>query len=52
MPLTKQSIYDEMCAMLTDYENGDTDSCPTDEDLYTMLVKIQTNWETVITAEE
>lgn len=46
---TKESIYDEMCRLLTDYEdmNGVTEI-----DLYKMLVKIQNNWETVITAQE
>ena len=47
-PITKESIYDEMCRLLTDYEdmNGVTES-----DLYEMLVKIQNNWETVITVQ-
>jgi DNA-binding protein Fis len=49
LPITKESIYDEMCRLLTDYEdmNGVTEN-----DLYEMLVKIQNNWETVITAQE
>lgn len=48
-PITKESIYGEMCRLLTDYEdmNGVTES-----DLYEMLVKIQNNWETVITVQE
>jgi len=47
--ITKESIYDEMCRLLTDYEdmNGVTEI-----DLYEMLVKIQNNWETVITVQE
>ena len=43
----RQAIYDELCRILTDYEeNGST------EDLYGMLVKIQNNWESVITAQD
>lgn len=44
---TKQDIYDRLSRVLTDYENGVTDA----QDLYSMLVKIQVNWESVITAE-
>lgn len=44
---TKQTIYDELCAVLTRYEESDDDES---ELLYEMLVKIQNNWETVITA--
>lgn len=47
-PITKQSLYDEMCRVLTDWETQDA----VDDDLYNMLVKIQNNWETVITAQE
>ena len=49
LPITKESIYDEMCRLLTDYEdmNG-----VTEVDLYNMLVKIQNNWEAVITVQE
>ena len=49
LPITKESIYDEMCRLLTDYEdmNGVTEI-----DLYEMLVKIQNNWEAVITVQE
>ena len=47
--LTKQQIYDELCAVLTDYETGPH---PSASKLYDMLVKIQNNWEQVITAEE
>ena len=44
----KQKIYDEMCRVLTDYENDMADEC----DLYVMLCRIQNSWETVITAED
>ena len=49
LPITKEGIYDEMCRLLTDYEdmNGVTET-----DLYEMLVKIQNNWESVITVQE
>ena len=38
----KNNLYDELCHLLTDYEQtGDVNSA----DLYEMLVKIQNNWE-------
>lgn len=45
----KEQIYDELCALLTNYEERN-DIYP--DDLYDMLVKIQNNWETVITRQE
>jgi hypothetical protein len=50
LPITKESIYDEMCRLLTDYENGS--DMVTEYDFYEMLVKIQNNWEAVITVQE
>ena len=47
----REEIYDEMCRLLTDYENIEGDMV-TEWDLYGMLVKIQNNWESVITAKE
>ena len=50
---TKKSIYDELSALLTDYEgmNIDVDRPKvTIEDFYHMLVKIQNRWEDTITA--
>ena len=45
----KQQIYDELSALLTAYEVGqDVYS----DDLYEMLVKIQSSWETIITVQE
>ena len=41
----KTIIYDELCRVLTDYENDIVGA----EDLYNMLVHIQNNWEAVIT---
>ena len=46
----KQQIYDEMCEVLTDYERGS--DMVTEYELYDMLVKIQNNWEAVITVQE
>lgn len=46
----KQKIYDELCRTLTEYENGN--DMITEYELYDMLVKIQNNWETVITVQE
>lgn len=45
---TKEEIYDELSSVLTEYETG---TC-NEKDLYAMLCKIQTNWESVITAQE
>ena len=48
---TKQTIYDELCEILTEYENQmHSNDVICEDDLYRMLVKIQNNWETVITA--
>ena len=44
----KQKIYDELCAVLTRYEESDDDEVDL---LYEMLVKIQRKWEDIITAE-
>lgn len=46
---TKEQLYDELSTVLTDYETGPH---PSASKLYDMLVKIQNNWEQVITAEE
>ena len=46
----KQQIYDEMCRVLTDYEERGWEVGA--EPLYDMLIKIQNNWETVITVQE
>ena len=45
----REEIYNEMCRVLTMYEEDDDD---VSELLYEMLVKIQNNWEAVITAKE
>ena len=43
----RQEIYDEISKTLTDYVEG----ILTAQDLYEMLVKVQNNWEAVITAQ-
>lgn len=43
----KKMLYDELSRMLTEYEEG----LVTGDEMYDMLLKIQTSWETVITAE-
>lgn len=45
---TRESIYDEICRVLTEWETQEA----VDDDLYNTLVKVQNNWETVITTEE
>jgi len=52
--IDKQSIYDEICRVLTDYEgNGDdNEDRGNPELLYRMLVKIQNNWEDIIKTKE
>lgn len=48
----RQKIYDELCALITDYEWHGLGVPVGAEDLYAMLVKIQNNWECVITAQD
>ncbi len=47
----KMQIYDELCRVLGQYEESQATPTSMEETLYAMLVKIQVNWETVITAE-
>ena len=42
--LAKDNFYDDICHLLTDYENGN-DIPVTADDLYDMLVNIVNNWE-------
>lgn len=50
----KEEVYDKMCALLTEYEHPE--ECEgyevTAEDLYSMLVEIQNNWEYLIGDED
>ena len=48
----REEIYDEICKVLTNYENAKDGDKFTEYELYEMLVKIQNNWEAVITAQE
>ena len=53
--LEKMAIYDEMCHLLTDYENTDFYGETAEDaacDFYNMLVKIQNNWDELISEEE
>lgn len=48
----KSEIYDELSRVLTDYEgNGDPELRDDPKPLYNMLVKIQNDWEDVITSD-
>ena len=55
-PITKDNIYAELVTLLTDYTHPedvvDYDDREWEYELYRMLVKIQNNWESVITAQE
>ena len=45
----REDIYNEICRTLTDYENPEEGlDCVTESDLYSLLVKIQNNWEEII----
>lgn len=46
--VTKQSIYDEISRVLTEWETQEA----VDDDLYNTLVKVQRYWETVITVQD
>ena len=43
--LEKNNIYDEMCGLLTDFEEYGDESYELADELYEMLVKIQNNWD-------
>ena len=45
---TRESIYDEICRVLTEWETQEA----VDDDLYWTLLKVQNNWETVITSDK
>jgi hypothetical protein len=45
---TKKDIYDKLCKVLTDFENGHAKEI----DLYYMLCTIQNRWEDTITVQE
>lgn len=47
LDIERVKIYDDLSRTLTEYEERKIG----EEELYNMLVKIQNNWETVITAK-
>ena len=52
---TKETIYEEMCTLLTDYEHkeelDEDETIDWEYELYHMLVKIQNRWEDTITSD-
>ena len=49
----KQTIYDQLCKVLTDFDTNSFDgSGDASIALYAMLVVIQNRWEDVITAQD
>lgn len=51
--MNKMEIYDELCRIITEYEEDDKkDVYDNLQDMHDILVKIQNNWETVITAQD
>ena len=43
--IPKRVLYDEMCSVLTDYEGNGSEIRATADDLYSVLVKIQNQWD-------
>lgn len=53
MEETRKSLYDELCEILTEYENPEHYNNRTGEaELYEILVKIQNNWENIISSTD
>ena len=51
--MQKNDLYDEVCRVLTDYEQQDGEDFIVDaDDLYQMLVKVQNNWEELTGEDE
>lgn len=48
--MDKNQVYDELCHLLTDFEQ--MEEYVGEEDLYSMLVKIQNNWEELTGEDE
>ncbi len=44
----RNEMYDELSRILTEYEEGNCDA----DDLYHMLIKVQTSWADIITATD
>jgi hypothetical protein len=47
----RQEIYDEISRVLTEYEEQDSERPGEAADLYALVVKIQSRWQDVITAQ-
>jgi len=51
--MTKKEIYDNLCRILTEYEQDDNKSMESNLlDMYDILVEIQNAWEDTITVQE
>lgn len=51
--MNKQEIYDELCRVITEYEEDNNKNVYDNlQDMYNIMVEIQNNWETVITAQD
>lgn len=51
--MAKKALYDEMCRVLINFENGDDSNCDTvADDLYRFVVKLKNNWDELIVSEE
>ena len=48
----KHMLYDELCRVITDYEGNGLEERASASDLYSVLVRIQNQWEDVLTADE
>ena len=49
---SKQDIYDDICFLLTLYENKIRDNLDFEKEMYKLLVLIQNRWEDTITVQE
>lgn len=51
--MQKNELYDEMCRLLTNFENGDDSNCDmVADDLYRFVVKLQNHWEELTGEDE
>jgi hypothetical protein len=50
--MSHKQLYDELCALLTDYEGNGSDIKPTAEDFYDFLVRLQNNWDSLTSDED
>jgi len=47
----RQAVYDDVCRVLTDFEGNGSEEGATPADLYSVLVRVQNAWESIITAD-